>query len=98
MEHESDVGTSCNWYTWNNPKKLTKRTRRVEILRGSTISGPRGHGGNSNKKLLHIPQSSRTGVSTLNSLVSYQDTRWVRHFYPSAEMQSVYSTAPADWV
>ena len=27
-----------------------------------------------------------------------QDTHWVKESYPSAEVQSVYSIAPADWV
>ena len=45
-----------------------------------------------NKEVLHIPQSSSiTGVSLSDCLVSYPG------HYPSAEMQLVYSTAPADW-
>ena len=31
------------------------------------------------------------------SLEPIQDTRWVGKFYPSAEKQSLYSTAPVDW-
>ena len=45
-----------------------------------------------------IPQSSSiTGISTSDCLVSYiQDTPcgWS---YPSADVQSMYSTDPADW-
>ena len=46
----------------------------------------------------HIPQSSRIGVSPLSTLVSY-----LRHsvvgggLISRAEMQSEYSTVPADW-
>ena len=44
-----------------------------------------------------IPKRSRiTGTTPSDCLVSHQDTRWWGS-YPSAEMQSVYLTAPADW-
>ena len=57
------------------------------------IGGP---GNNGNKGVLHIPQSSSpSGTSQPDCLVSYQDTRG--GCSPSAEVQSVYSTAPADW-
>ncbi len=54
-------------------------------------------GSNGNEGVLRIPQSSRiTVTSPSDCLVSYP-----RHSlgvsYPSAEVQSVYSTAPADW-
>ena len=59
-------------------------------LSGATTpdqSGPRNDG---NKEVLCIPQSSNiSGTSLSDCLVSYP-----RH---SAGMQSVYSTAPADW-
>ena len=66
----------------------------------ATISGQSGPGSNGNKGVHHILQSSSiTGVSW-SDLVSYP-----RHLfgggggesYPSVEMQSVYSTALADW-
>ena len=46
-------------------------------------------GSNDNEGVLNIPQSSKTG------LVSYPLVEWGS--YPSAKMQSVYSTAPVDW-
>ena len=50
------------------------------------------------KGVLHIPQSSSiTGASPSDCLVSYPGYL-LRESYPSAEMQSVYSTVPADWV
>ena len=50
--------------------------------------GQSGPGSDGNKGVLCIPQSSSiTGVSPLDSLVSY----------PSTEMQLVYSAALADW-
>ena len=59
------------------------------------VSGP---GSDGNKGVLSIPQSSSiAGISPSDCLVSYQDTRWEGGSYPSAEKQSVYSTAPADW-
>ena len=41
--------------------------------------------------------SSITGTSPSDCLVLYQDTRCGWGSYPSAERQSVYSTAPSDW-
>ena len=59
---------------------------------GKLLNSPR-----SNEGILHIPLScSITGASPSDCLVSYQDTRWgISYHY--AEVQSVYSTAPADW-
>ena len=46
----------------------------------------------------HIPQSSSiTGVSPSDFLVSYLWHWLVGGSYPSVEMQSIYSTAPANW-
>ena len=51
----------------------------------------------SNEGVLRIPQSSSiTGISPSDCLVSYSGHLW-RESYLSAEMQSVYPTAPADW-
>ena len=58
-------------------------------LSGATTPGQRGPGSNGNEGLLHIPQSSKIGVSPSDCLVSYSG-------HSLAEMQSVYSTAPAD--
>ena len=49
-----------------------------------------------NKGELCIPQSSKTGASPSDCLVSYPKHS-LREFYSSVEMQSVYSTASADW-
>ena len=49
-----------------------------------------------NKRVLRIPHSSSlTGTSPSDYLVSYPG-HLLEEYYPSAEMQSVYSTAPAD--
>ena len=57
-------------------------------------SGPESDG---NEGVLHIPQSSSiTGTSPSDCLVSYPEHSWWG-YYPSAEMQSVYSTTPANW-
>ena len=53
----------------------------------------------SDEDLLRIPQSSSiTGDSPSDCLVSYQGHSLSEEFYFSAEMQSVYSTFPTDWV
>ena len=49
------------------------------------------------KEVLCIPQSSSiTGASPSGCLVSYSGHS-LGEFYPSAEMQSLYSVAPANW-
>ena len=35
MEHEGDSNTNCNWYTWNNPQKIGKRTGKLGNKRTS---------------------------------------------------------------
>ena len=64
-------------------------------LSGATITDERS-GNNDGEGVLCIPQiCSITGVLTLD-LVSYPG-RSFEESYPAAEMQSVNSTAPADW-
>ena len=54
---------------------------------------------NGNEVLHCIPQSSSIiETSPSDCLMLYiQDTLWEGRSYPSAENQSVYSAAPADW-
>ena len=69
-----------------------------KALSGATIPGQCGPGSNGNEEVLHIPQIfSITGTSPTDCLVSYPRTLVGGGSYPSAEKQSVYSTAPADW-
>ena len=57
-----------------------------------------GSGSDRNEEVLCIPQSSSiTGSSPSDCLVSYPGYS-LEESYPSAEVQSVYSTALADWV
>ena len=66
-------------------------------LSGATTLGQSGPGSNGNEVVLLIPQSSCiTGTSPSDCLVSYLG-HLLGESYPSAEKQSVYSTAPADW-
>ena len=63
----------------------------------TTSLGQSGPGSNGYEGVLQIPQSLRTGISPSDAVLSYPRlSLWV--FYPSAEVQSIYSTAPADWV
>ena len=56
-----------------------------------------GPGSNGNKGVLRIPQSfSIIGASPSDCLVSYPGHTFGKS-YSSAEMQSLYSAAPADW-
>ena len=66
-------------------------------LSGATTPGQSGPGSNKNEGVLHIPQSSSiTRASPSDCLVSYPGHS-LGESYPSAEMQTVYSTAPANW-
>ena len=69
-------------------------TRSVRITVTPSLRGP---GSNGKKEVLHISQSSRTGASPSDGLVSYPGHSFREGSYSSAEMQSVYSTTPADW-
>ena len=69
-----------------------------KILSGATTPGLSGPGSDGNEGVLNIPKSSGTnGDSQLDCLMPYSRHLVGRESYPSAEMQSVYSTAPADW-
>ena len=61
-----------------------------------TPSSPGGPGNNGNGGVFHISQSSSiTETSTSNFLMSYL-VHSLRKSHPSAEMQLVYFTRPAD--
>ena len=66
-------------------------------LSGTTTLGQSEPESSGNKGMLHIPQSSSiTGTSPSDCLVSYLIGE-ERGLTPSTEVQSRYSTAPADW-
>ena len=61
---------------------------------GATAPGQSGHGSNGNEGVLNIPQSSRAGATPSDGLMSSPGHSLVGS-YPSAEIQLVYSSAPA---
>ena len=62
------------------------------------MPGQSGPGSDGDEGVLRIPQSSSiAGTSPSDCLVSYPEHSLGGGSYPSAEKQSVYSTAPADW-
>ena len=64
----------------------------------STIPGQSEPGSNGNEGVLRIPQSpSITGTSSADPLMLYPGHTWVGEAYSSEEVQSMYSTATADW-
>ena len=65
------------------------------ILSGAITLGQSRPGSNDNKMIFHIPQNSGSGASPSDSFVSYQGLL-LGGSYPRAEMQSMYSTAPAN--
>ena len=67
-------------------------------LSGATTPGQSGSGSDGNEGVLCIPESSCiTGTSPSDCLVSYLGHSFGGGSYPSAEMPSVYSIAPANW-
>ena len=66
-------------------------------LTGTTTLGQSGLGSNGNEEVLHISQSSKTGASPSDGLISYPGhlLGWVS--YSSAKMQSAYSTTSNNW-
>ena len=67
-------------------------------LSGATILSQSGPGSNGNEEVLRIPQSlSITGTSPSDCLASYLGHSLEGGLTPTAEVQLVYSTAPADW-
>ena len=70
----------------------------IDKALSGVIPGQSELGSNGNEKVYRIPQSSSiTGTLPSDCLVSYQSYSFDGESYPSAEVQSVYSTAPADW-
>ena len=49
--------------------QLMSKTVRLDPLTGSPIAGESGPGSNSNKEVLHIPKSYRTGDSPSDALL-----------------------------
>ena len=71
---------------------------QIGPLSGATTPGQSGPGSDGNKGVIRIPQSSSTaGTSPSDCLVSYPEYSLGGGSYSSAEVQSVYSTAPVDW-
>ena len=68
----------------------------LSYILGATTPGQSGPGSNGNETVPHIPQSSKTRALPSVSYLEHSLRKW-GEFYPSAEMQSVYSTAPVNW-
>ena len=64
----------------------------VKTLLGATTPSQNGCRSNSNNRIYHIFQISKSEVLSSDSFMLYQDTCW-EMFYSSVEMKSVYSTA-----
>ena len=68
-----------------------------KVLSGSVTPDQSGHVSNGNKEVVCISQSSSIiGISPSDCFISYP-VHLLGRSYPSAEKQSVYSTAPANW-
>ena len=78
-------------------KRLTSSFLPIyDTQTGTFTPSPSGPGSNSYEEVLPILQSSKTGASLSDSLVSFPEHS-LEVSYISAEMQSTYSTAPVDW-
>ena len=71
-----------------------------ETLTVTTTLGQSGPGSNDNKRVLHIISNSKTEASPSDGLASYttQSLEAEKVSYLLAEMQSVYFSAPVDWI
>ena len=67
------------------------------ILTGVTSPGQSGLGSNGNEGVLQILQSSRITEASPSDILMLYPGHSLGGSYPSAKMQLVYSTAPADW-
>ena len=68
------------------------------FLTGTTTPGQSGPGSDGNEGVLRIPQRSSITGSSPSDRLSYPGlTFGGGGLTPSAEVQSVYSTAPTDW-
>ena len=87
-------------HTQSNVKIVLFQTIQfsIRIVSGATIMGQSGPGSDGNEVVLHILQSSCiTETSPSDCLVFYPGHSFGRRSYPSAGVQSVYFTAPAEW-
>ena len=85
-------------YTHLHVKTIPCQTIQYSVNTGATTPGQSEPGRNGNEGVLCIRQSpSITGTSPSDCLVSYPGHSLVVGSYPSAEVQSVYSTAPTIW-
>ena len=67
------------------------------ILSAATSPGQSEPGSNGNEEVLRILQIFNPGALPSEFLMSYSGHSLEGGSYSSAEMQSVYSTAPVDW-
>ena len=82
----------------NSKPQLSSIWSIDRTLPGATTPGHSGLGSNGNEGVLHIPQiSSITETPPSDFLVSYPGHSFGGGSNPSAEVHSVYSTAPANW-
>ena len=106
---QTPVETICS--RWCEVPQMSKKTIHSKRLNssirpidgspfGTTIPGQSRSGCNDNEKVVTIPQSFWIEATSLDCLVSYPKPRTlvVKRCYPSVEVQSLYSTAPPDWV
>ena len=66
-------------------------------LSGSTILGQSGYGSDGNEGVLCIPRNSNITEASLSDCLESYPGHSMDEWYPSAEMQSAHSAAPADW-
>ena len=87
-DNHCTTGKWLNSYIWSKDGALTGST-------APSLGEPESNG---NEGVFYTLKSSRTGASPSDSFVSYTGHSLEWGFYPSIEVQSVYSTAPGDWV
>ena len=104
IKHQSFVYAQLNnqfyFYQFNQPLVIPLNSFFSDrTLSGATTSGQSRPGSDGNERVLRISQSSIiSGASQSDYLISYPEPSLGSGSYLFAEIQLVYSIAPADWV
>ena len=64
MDHEGDGNTNYNWYTWNNPQNIVKRTTRLRNQKTSKE--------HSDYSIIKIGQNTEKSLGDLKKLAVAQ--------------------------
>ena len=88
---------------WNLSRKKNKKTKQHRFYHfdlpqsGVTTTGQSESESNGNEEVLHIPQNFSNSAVSLSDCLVFYSGHSLGESNSCAEMQSMYSTAPANW-